>query len=73
MKKLASLSKTNVYFHAFKINDSTDKMYKIMKESFGPKFNSTDKKVPLEFFDTMFSTMSKSIEDSKTLIDIEHH
>jgi hypothetical protein len=30
MKKLASLKGTNVFFHAFKINNSTDKMYRIM-------------------------------------------
>jgi hypothetical protein len=57
MKKLASLKDKNVFFHALKINNSTDKMYRIMEESFGSKFNQTDEIIPLEFFDTMFITM----------------
>ena len=58
MKRLATLSHKNVYFTAFKINNSTDKMFDIMQRSFGSKFSKTNSTVPTEFFDTMFNTMT---------------
>jgi hypothetical protein len=38
IRNLAYQTFKNVYFTAFKINDSTDKMFDIMASSFGPKF-----------------------------------
>ena len=35
MRELRNLKDTNVFFTAFKIKNYTDKMFKIMKESFG--------------------------------------
>ena len=56
-----------MYFTALKINDSTNKMFKIMKTSFGENFYNTDKKLPSNFFDTMFKSITKSIEESRLL------
>jgi len=45
-------------------------MFDIMQKSFGPKFLQTGDDIkPEQFFDTMTSTMSMSIEDSRSLID----
>lgn len=71
MKKLATLQNKNVYFTAFKLCNETNKMYDIMQQSFGSKFVQTSNQVPSEFFKTMFTSITRSMEDSKTLIDIE--
>jgi len=62
------LPSKNVYFTAFKITNETKKMFEVMEKSFGPRFLKTDETVPTEFFDTMFDTMSRAIEESRTQI-----
>ena len=42
-----------------------------MGDAFGKNFTSTDKKLPSDFFKVMFDTMSKSIEDSRMVIEEE--
>ena len=69
---LLSLQNKNVYFTAFKLCNETNKMYDIMERSFGSRFVQTPSQVPAEFFETMFTSITKSIEDSKTLIDLEN-
>ena len=59
MTKLRNLRSKNVFFNAFKIDKSTDKMFGIMKNYFGQNFTSTDTLIPAQFFDTMFDTMTK--------------
>ena len=53
MKTFRDLPDKNVYFTALKIHNQTDKMFKIMKESFGENFLTTNKKLPADFFTTM--------------------
>jgi hypothetical protein len=72
MKKLASLQNKNVYFTAFKLCNETNKMYDIMERSFGSRFVQTPSQVPEEFFKTMFASITRSMEDSKSLIDLEN-
>ena len=74
MRNFKNLRGKNVYFTALKIDDSTDKMYRIMKESFGENFLNTDKKLPTDFFKVMLKTMSESIQLSQLKIasDMEH-
>lgn len=62
-----TLPSTDVYFTAFQLNDSTDKMYKMMKREFGNNFYVTEKVVILEdFFSTMFNSITATI--SKTVL-----
>ena len=74
MRNFKNLRNKNVYFTAIKIRDSTDKMFAIMKESFGENFLSTEKKLPTDFFKVMLKTMSESIQSSQLKIasDMEH-
>ena len=71
MKKFKILKGKNVFFTALKITNHTDKMFKIMGEAFGKHFVSTDKKLPSDLLKVMLNTMSKSITESKLLIDKE--
>ena len=65
LKKYLTLDKEkNVYFHALKITDWTNKMFDVMKNTLGKSFFTTDKVIPSDFFQTMFDTMASSIEDS---------
>ena len=40
-----------------------------MKEAFGNNFYVTDKMVPKDFFDTMFKSMTNTIEETRTRFD----
>ena len=53
---------TTCHFTAFQLNSSTNKMFNIMKNDFGPNFLITDKLVPADFFDTMLNSVTSTIE-----------
>ena len=42
IRQLKNLQGKNVFLTCFKIRESTNKMFQIMKNSFGPRFLSTD-------------------------------
>ena len=59
MKKLAYQTYKNVYFTAFKINESTNKMFDVMEKSFGSNFLQVNEmENPEKFTDTMTLTMT---------------
>lgn len=64
MKRYKNMPRKKVYFTGLKINQSTDKMFKVMKEAFGGNFVETERTLPKNFFDTMSTTMTASLEDS---------
>lgn len=61
-----TLPSTDVNFTAFQLNESTDKMFKMMKKEFGNNFYVTDKIVPDDFFSTMFNSITATI--SRTVL-----
>ena len=65
MVKYKTMKNKLVFYHAIKLNSSTDKMFKIMKEAFGSNFTITGKVDLASFFKTMLNSMTTSIEESK--------
>jgi hypothetical protein len=74
MLRLKSLKDKNVFFTAFKVKDSTNRMFETMKSCYGVNFNYTDYTFRKEFFETMLDTITKSIEKSmeSTKRDLEN-
>lgn len=56
----------NTFFTAIKINDSTNIMFDKMHAAFGEGFAQTDRQLTKHFYQTMFNTMSRSIEETKS-------
>ena len=54
------------FFTAFKINESTDKMFGIMEGSFGHGFSIADQHLADGFLNTMVKSMISSIEKTRT-------
>ena len=65
-KKVLNNSVPTTFFTAFKINDSTDKMFAKMESSFGHGFSVTDQHLADGFLNTMVRSMLDSIEKTRT-------
>lgn len=63
--KFKTLPDTNVFFTAMTLNDYPKKMFDILKAEFGNNFEVTNQIVPDEFFDTMFNSLTNTIEESR--------
>ena len=69
VRRFSRIIGTDCYFTAMQLNNSTNKMFGMMKEAFGNNFYVTDKMVPKDFFDTMFKSMTNTIEETRTRFD----
>lgn len=56
------LPKTNVHFTAMQLNQTTQKMFGMVKRAFGNNFYVTEKLIPADFFATMFNSITCTIE-----------
>lgn len=69
VRRFSQIKGTECYFTAMQLNNSTNKMFRMMKEAFGNNFLVTDKMVPKDFFSTMFNSMTATIEETRLRFD----
>lgn len=56
-------------FTAMQLDPSTDKMFKIMRQAFGKKFQITQKLIPESFAAAMFKSLTATIEETRLRVD----
>ena len=69
VRRFSQIKGTECYFTAMQLNNSTNKMFRMMKEAFGNNFLVTDKMIPKDFFSTMFNSMTTTIEETRLRFD----